>query len=281
MASNQADGTQNQPSGSASTSNNRTKMEKQPTNPNPDQYGAIVMASSVQLPMFSRDDPEAWFMHTDNEFALRSITAETTKFTYLVSKLDNQTQRHVRANIISPHASQPYTHLKNILLQNFGLSEKDRANQLLDDTPQGDRSPTDIMMDLIALARDDDIKFVLKHLFLRKLPKEVRGPMGACKETDLMEFAKEATEIWRGFQDSQTSSVNAIQPRVQPRQRQQSSTSSAARQKREKSSKCWYHATWGDKARKCERPCSWQTGPGRRVNEIDCEVSKNEEPCGH
>ena len=167
--------------------NNQSKQTA--ANPSPDQYGAIVMASSVQLPMFYRDDPESWFLHTDNEFALRGITVESTKFTYLVSKLDTQTTRHVRSSIRSPHASRPYTTLKNVLLQNFGMSDSDRANQLLDASPQGDRSPTDIMMDLLSLARDDDINFVLKHLFLRKLSKEVRGPMGSCKEQDLMKFA--------------------------------------------------------------------------------------------
>ena len=43
---------------------------------------AACNAVSLKLPEFSVDNPRSWFFFADNQFKLRGVTSEETKFTY-------------------------------------------------------------------------------------------------------------------------------------------------------------------------------------------------------
>ena len=49
---------------------------------------AAVFGASVQLPNFDKVDPKTWFTVADANFALRKVMDSTTKYYYVLSKLD-------------------------------------------------------------------------------------------------------------------------------------------------------------------------------------------------
>lgn len=81
---------------------------------------------SLKLLDFWPDDPDIWLCQAESQLALRGITAEETKFYYVVAALDGQTVRRVDDLRIPP--AYPYAALKKSLLSTFSLSERERAS---------------------------------------------------------------------------------------------------------------------------------------------------------
>ncbi len=51
---------------------------------------APVTAVSVKLPSFWIDNPRAWFIQADSQFAISNITVSTTKFYHILSSLPKE-----------------------------------------------------------------------------------------------------------------------------------------------------------------------------------------------
>ena len=80
-------------------------------------------ALSLKLPEFWESSASAWFAQTEAQFALREITADTTKYYYVVSALGSSTATRVVSLLKHPPAENKYTALKAHLLKTFELSD--------------------------------------------------------------------------------------------------------------------------------------------------------------
>jgi len=74
-------------------------------------------AVSLKLPTFWTSQPEVWFTQAEAQFHIHNITADATKYYYVVSALDQPTAGRVLDVLQSPPIEDKYDHLKQHLLR--------------------------------------------------------------------------------------------------------------------------------------------------------------------
>ena len=111
---------------------------------------------AVKLPEFWVKDPKMWFSQAEAQFRGARITAETTMYDYVLMKLPQDVVMSVRA-LISAIEADPvkqeasYTLLKEALMGSFGMTKWQMAYALLAHPDLGDRRPSAMMAEMLAL----------------------------------------------------------------------------------------------------------------------------------
>lgn len=88
---------------------------------------------------------DAWFCQTEAQFILQSISAEDTKYLYVVTALNSDMAVGVAPLLDSLHTFLEYSFLKSLLLDSYGLSEDKCTQQFFDLTNLADRGPSGVM----------------------------------------------------------------------------------------------------------------------------------------
>ena len=146
----------------------------------PDAAGAregIVAAVNLKLPPFRPADPQVWLAQVEAQFATRGITAQKTKFDYIIASLAPEFATEVRDLILNPPTERSYDTLKEQLVKRTAASEQRRLQQLFNAEELGDRKPTQLLCWMQQLLGDQagaiDGSFI-RELFLQRLPGNVR-----------------------------------------------------------------------------------------------------------
>ena len=93
---------------------------------------AVEHAVSLKLPTFWISQPEVWLAQVVlAQFSLRGITADDTKYFYVLTALDQQTATCLLDLISQPPVDGKYKKLKDQLIATFGLSKREQASHLL------------------------------------------------------------------------------------------------------------------------------------------------------
>lgn len=195
---------------------------------------------SLKLPTFWTSCPEAWFCHVEAQFEIRKITVDDTKYHYVVAALDSNTATRALSILISPPAADKFKSLKTFLLSAYGLSESERADALFNLTGLGDSKPSELMDKMLGLLGSHKSCFLFRHLFLQQLPEYVRVPLANSTETDLRQLSLNADKLYLSGKQ-QIQAVEDPKYRLAPPKESQL---------------CWYHRKFGDKATRCQPPCS-------------------------
>lgn len=127
-----------------------------------------VNAVSLKLPEFWESSASAWFAQTEAQFALRDITADITKYYYVVSALGSSTASRVVSFLKSPPTEGRYDVLKAHLLKTFELSDAERASKLFSLHGLGDGKPSELMDRMLELLGEHKPDFLFLNLFLRQ-----------------------------------------------------------------------------------------------------------------
>ena len=140
-----------------------------------------------------------------------------------------------------PPTSNKYERLKALLLETFELSTAERVRRLFDMSDLGDDRPCARMERMLNLLGTEDPMIIFTELFMCTLPAQVRmalanttivGPRALTREADRFVVAKDE---------------------ARPPGQQGNSAGH-----------CFYHGTFGAKAKRCRSPCSFgPTGNGR------------------
>ena len=204
-----------------------------------------VAAVSLKLPEFYSDNPEVWFVYCDAQFQLRNITSDDTKFAHIVLALPQSAAARVHELLTSPPATDKYETLKTALLEKYTLSTTEKAATLLDMAGLGERKPSDLLAHMQSChPKGEPFGFLSRELFLRQLPLDVRAHLADKQQLSMAELAKEADQ----FFTSTGARISAAfsQPAAPVR-----STAAGL---------CYYHDRFGDKAKRCRKPCSYKAG---------------------
>ncbi|CAB0020920.1 unnamed protein product [Nesidiocoris tenuis] len=246
-----------------------------------------VSAVTIKLPPFWRRRPDLWFLQAESQFELRRITRERTKYNYVIGALDVDSMEQVSDIVSQPPGENCYEQMKAKLISIFSDSEEAKIRQLLQELELGDQKPSQLWRKMKDLAQNRLTDEILKTLWLQRLPTSVQQVLTGNKEamTSLIITADRIVEITdsrpqvnaavSGSNPEIARLVQAIENLVsrmnqleaQPRRSRSRSRPDRSQHRRHRSSTpaqeglCFYHSTYGDKARKCESPCSRRQPP--------------------
>ena len=243
-------------------------------------------SSNLKLPTFWPDSAEVWFAQTDAQFDIRNITSSRSKFYHAVAALPQDVAGQVLDLIRSPPKDDPYQVLRDRLVRLYTLNDYQRFESLVSLNLSGDQKPSHLMNRMLALYPDNfKPDFVLRGLFLRRLPMDMRAHLLREKVDDPIEMALKADELHQSRVSSSAVNILADNPddaqvnhvsnrakvpprsgsvrnppprRSQPRNRSPSRSQTPAPSSRSSTSGfCWYHRKHGDEASNCREPCSF------------------------
>jgi hypothetical protein len=254
------------------------RLQIPPPQAPPPVQAAVVNTVAVKLPDFWIRDPDVWFYQAECSFRRARITASHTMFEHVVMRLPEAVSISVRSLLLSitQATEDPYEQLKARLTKNFGKTRWQRAFELLDHPEIGDRRPSRLMSDMLALLpaeTNPDTLFLA--LFLRRLPASIRDHLAAADCGTAEEMATLADMLWDARSSGSVSlveeeSVAAISGRsASPREGHRRSPErqrpqggrgggSTSRPRPQTPGKlCKLHKKWGAAAHNCWPPCSW------------------------
>ena len=165
---------------------------------------ADTHAVGLKLPVFWVDHPRVWLLQAEAQFAVRNVTADNTKYHYVVAALDQATALRVIDVLEDPPQHDKYENLKRRLTDIFGLSRRQRADQLLDIGLHslGDRRPSQLMDEMLALLGSHKPCMLFESIFLRCMPEDIRLQLATSNFDDLRALAKTADEFWQAKEQS-------------------------------------------------------------------------------
>lgn len=241
---------------------------------------------TLKLPPFWRKNVKVWFLQVESQFVTSRITAEITKYHYVLGTLDSEVAELVTDLISRPLSKQPYSDLKNRLVEEFEESEGRKVKKLLTELELGNDKPTALLRHMRSLAGDKVSDEFLRTMFIQRLPSYVQ-PVLACSKDSLDNIANMADKIVDmnpsvGAITAQTGSPNLIRgstpsaevieriegqvaaltravQKLTMRNRSRSSSTNRGRSlSNPRYDTCWYHFKFKDQARKCVQPCNYK-----------------------
>ena len=163
---------------------------------------ATIAAVSLKLPPFWPADPKVWFAQVEAQFTTRGITAQRTKFDYVISYLSPEFATEIRNLLLRPPEDTPYDTLKTELVKRTAASEQRKLQQFISGEELGDRKPTQLLRHMQQLLGDKvgnaDVpsSSFLRKLFLQRLPSNVRMVLASTYTSmDLNKLAELADKV--------------------------------------------------------------------------------------
>ncbi|XP_039311303.1 uncharacterized protein LOC120359070 [Solenopsis invicta] len=240
-----------------------------------------------KIPPFLIKDPVIWFIQVEASFGTARISDQKTKAHRVISALDAEAIACCRDLIADPDETEPYTQLKERIIESFSASAEAQLRQLLKGQVLTSGKPSQILSRLRNLNADkrcDDA--VIKTIFCEHLTPYMRGILAVSDCADLDKLAKMADKIAETANESAqcaASSAKQSQPSdleskvdrlaaelatlsAQLKRSSRSRSRDKSRHRERSNSRqpkvCWPHRTFGEAARACKgtdkSPCSWK-----------------------
>jgi hypothetical protein len=168
---------------------------------------------SLRLPAFWPDKPVSWFVLGESRFRLHGIHREQTKYDYLVSALTKEAVSLVLDVVEHPPERFPSTALKQSLLDSHQLTDYQKIAALHKMEPLGGRKPSELLASMLELCpRGHETSIFFTHLFLERLPAELRITLGEDDHQNVRALAKKADTLWslHGMRASVSASVASL-----------------------------------------------------------------------
>ena len=149
---------------------------------------------AVKAPPFWRANPELWFRQMESQFVLAGVTAEVTKFHYVVSALQPEELSIVGDLVLKgPTESKPYTGIRDRLCSQYADTQEERLRDLISGMQLGDKKPSRLLLEMKGKA-GSMAEDLLKTLFLQRLPPHVQQIL-AISNDNLQKLAEMADGI--------------------------------------------------------------------------------------
>jgi hypothetical protein len=243
---------------------------------------------AMRAPAFTPQDPELWFVLLEAGFANANIALDQTKYNYAITALDPATLQEIRDILVNPPAENRYDYLKAEVTRRLTPSTDRRVRRLLDVEEMGDRTPSAFLRHLRTLGGTvpEDI---LRTLWMARLPQTAqsviaaqvgapldslasmadavvetltvaRPPPAALYQADNDAVRKLREEIEELKLERRTRNRDFVRERRHSRNRFGGSRYN--NKSRHNDDYCFFHNTFGARARKCQAPCSFPRNQG-------------------
>ena len=233
-----------------------------------------IAAAALKLPAFWPADPEVWFTQVESSFATRGVTADASKFHYLVATLTPETATQVREILVNPPAADKYKTLKEAIIKRTTSSTKARVKQLLTAEQLDGRKPTEFLRRMRQLVGNNTALIpdaLLEELFVNRLPSQTQAVIAASTGLSLDQKAELADKVDDVIGNEEVAELRRELCEVKQllRSRAEERASGSQPRTRSKTPKprpegrddvCWYHAKFASKAKKCREPCNYKQG---------------------
>ncbi|CAH8602890.1 unnamed protein product [Schistosoma mattheei] len=244
-----------------------------------------VRSINVTIPPFKVTDPQLWFTRLEHYFVANRVHTQRDKFGHASSLLPDEVADNVREILIKPDIEKPYDALKQAVIKAVSLSDRQAIEQLLSQVQIGDRTPSQLKNYMRSIIDDRKVdKNIFYQLWLRRLPANVQQILAVeDSDVDIDNIAKIADRIYERMKQTSPQRhsttvdgrIDALQKEInvlchkltklnqsdtqrgwsQSRLRERSRSRS---RRRSAPTICWYHQTFGDKARNCRPPCKFK-----------------------
>lgn len=252
--------------------------------------GTDTYRVGVKIPPFWPEEPEVWFAQIEGQFILSNITADNTKFYYVISQLDHQYAAEVKDIIVSPPSSDKYDKLKSELIKRLTTSKERRIKQLLMHEELGDRKPSQFLRHLQSLAGQAVSEDLMRTIWSSCLPANLQAIVAMQKDNPLETIAdlvdhvhdiapptiaqvtstvpESAFNTMCRRVEELTSQVETLILKQQEESRSRSrdrpnyrriNSRSRSRSTTRNNSVCWYHRKFGASAKRCTTPCTFKS----------------------
>lgn len=267
-------------SGDNTAANNRrdSSMHQEANNAQGNSQSEIASSSTIhKFPPFWPKNPRVWFLQIESIFSIARISSDETKFRYLIANIDANTLDLVSDILESAPVGDKYSTLKSRIISLFSESDEKKLKRLLSGQVLGDQQPSIFLRTMQNLGRNQVGDNVIRSLFLEQLPENVRSILAISDQTDVTKLAEQADKIMDIARPAVVSTISSpkndtiaeLSKQIESLQRQFEGFGRGRNQQRSISRKrsksrdhnptyCWYHQRFGNKARKCNSPCTYQ-----------------------
>jgi hypothetical protein len=205
----------------------------------------------------------------------------------VVKSLSQDSLRLIKDILANPHPTTPYDILKDRLLNNHSLTDFQKIERQFKMGELGpQQKPSELLAHLVELTPADELESkYLIFLFIQRLPKILRMQLGDDLDLDLRDISERADRLWSIHAHEMASSVAAVAaaklageesgqagepvaaiPPFHKKKQQSQQAPRAAKLPRLPPSQTklrgWLlvcaGSTYGEEARICMKPCSWQ-----------------------
>lgn len=248
----------------------------------------------VKVPPFWPEEPAVWFAQLEMQFDLAGIVSDRTKFSYAVSQLEQPYVSHIKDIIISPPAENKFQKLKTELVKRLSASQENKTKQLLMHEELGDRKPSHFMRHLRNLAGPSVPDDFIRTIWTSRLPTNLQTIVASQTKVDLdtmaeladrvhdivqptpqvastssasesaleskiAELSLQVAELARGRKNFSTNRYRRSGSRARSQSRNGGRSRNHSKERPENHPHCWYHYNFGARAKKCSKPCSFQS----------------------
>ena len=155
-----------------------------------------VFGDSVQLPMFDRTEPDAWFILAEANFNLRGVTDSRTKYWYVLSKFDASTLKKLSTFLQLLRGDDPYRELREMLCETYEPPMEQKLDAFLGLTEIGDERPSVFGLEIQQLTAKSSMDHLRKRVFLSCLPGPIVTAIAGSLQGSFNTVVKAADRAW-------------------------------------------------------------------------------------
>lgn len=166
----------------------------------------------VKLPDFVEEYTELWFWQVECAFDAANISADKKKYNHIIGQLPTRLMYKLAdLRTHPPPTGQMFETLKARIIKEFADSTSTKLTKLMGELTLGDRKPSQLLAEMRSKASDTPVTDeLLKELWLRNLPSQIRAIISADDQMTLVTAATMADRIMESTR-SANQQVHAVQ----------------------------------------------------------------------
>ncbi|XP_049307739.1 uncharacterized protein LOC125777313 [Bactrocera dorsalis] len=158
----------------------------------------------VKLPDFVEEHTDLWFWQVEAAFEAAGIVSDKKRYYTIIGQLPTRVMYKLADFRTNPPArNEMYENLKARIINEFADSTQTKLTKLLSDLSLGDRKPSQLLAEMRTRAAATPVTDeLLKQLWLRNLPEQIRAILSADEHITLVNAATMADRIMEATKGS-------------------------------------------------------------------------------